>query len=108
MPVHHTCPLYGFTREARHTTVLDPSCPECGGVLATQGLAAPAKPGLGVARLARARSFERVLMLAVITPLVLAAAKVGWGAAGVVGGLGGVVVASLVCFVALAPATRHS
>src|SRR3954451_20515735 len=108
MPVHHQCPLCDFAREAAHSTVLDPICPRCGSVLAPVSSVAAAPAAPAVARLTRARWFERILIAVVLTPLLLAAVKIGWGAAGVSGGSGALVLAGLVSFVALAPATRHS
>jgi hypothetical protein len=106
MPVLHVCPLCNYTREAAHTTVLDPSCPSCGAVLAT-GTPQPAdSQATTVSRVARARWFERTLLALMVLPLLAASGKVGWSAAGVGGALGALLLCSLVCFVALAPSTR--
>jgi len=107
MPVHHVCPLCDFARPAEHSTVLDPNCPSCGAVLVTGQPTAAEVPALAVARLARARWFERTVLAVVLLPLLLAATRVGWGAAGAAGGLGALLLAALVSYVALAPATRH-
>lgn len=105
MANRHVCPLCGYSREAAHATVLDPVCPTCGAVLAPAG-PAPAETGSQVARIARARWFERTVLALVLTPILLASIKLGWSAAGVAGALGALVVASLVSFVALAPSGR--
>jgi len=106
MPVHHICPLCDFTRVAVHTTVLDPDCPSCGAVLTSGGAAAVEAPVLSVTRVAQARWFERTVLVLVIAPLLAACGKLGWAAAGAGGALGALLLAGLVCFVALAPSTR--
>lgn len=105
MAVRHVCPLCDYSREAAHATVLDPVCPTCGSVLAPAG-PVPPEASLQVARIARARWFERTILALVLTPILLASIKLGWSAAGVAGGLGALVLASLVSFVALAPSGR--
>jgi hypothetical protein len=108
----HVCPLCEYSREAEHSTVLDPACPTCGGVLvpaseAAAPLPAPAISPLAMARrVARARWFDRTVTALVLTPLVLAATKLGWSAAGAGGGLGALLLACLAGYVAVSPATR--
>lgn len=106
MPVHHVCPLCDYTREAAHTTVLDPSCPACGAVLTTAAPQPYDSGGMTVARVARARWFERTVLVLVVTPLLAASGKLGWSTAGAGGALGALLLCALVCFVALAPSTR--
>jgi hypothetical protein len=107
MPPRHVCPLCGFAREAEHATVLDPACPTCGAVLELARPAAEENAGVPMAHLARTHWFERSVVGIVLLPLLLAATKVGWSAAGVAGGLGALLLAALMSYVALAPATRH-
>src|SRR3954452_18351070 len=107
MPVHHVCLLCDYSREASHATVLDPACPDCGAVLAPATSAPAPAAKLPGARITRARWFERTSMGLVLAPLLLAATKLGWGAAGYAGAGGALLMAALVSFVALAPATRH-
>lgn len=108
MEVRHVCPLCDYAREGGHATVLDPVCPSCGGILATAGPAAAPRTALPVARLARSRGFERAVTGLVVAPLLLAAAKLGWSAAGIGGGTAALLVAGLAAYVALAPTARRS
>jgi hypothetical protein len=108
MPVRHACPLCDFSREALHSTVLDPTCPSCGAVLAAAGAPEAADPpGVTMGRMTKARWFERTLLVLVLAPLLAAAAKLGWSAAGPAGAAGALVLAGLVSYVSLAPATTH-
>lgn len=86
--------------------MLDPTCPSCGSVLATAGPAEPDHGRIPMARVARARWFDRTLVAGVLAPLLAAAAKVGWSSAGAAGAAGALMLAALVAYVALAPATR--
>jgi hypothetical protein len=106
MTTHHACPLCGFSREDSQPTVLDPACPTCGATLAPVA----ARPVAGPDRLAslwRERWFERLVIALLVAPLLFAAAKTGWTAAGPAAAAGALVLATLAAYVALAPATRH-
>lgn len=110
MTGRHACSLCDYARASEHVAVLDPFCPRCGGQIGPAREDAAATIGPVPARLrsmARARWFERGLIAVVVGPLLAAAAKVGWAAAGPGAALGALAVAALLAYVALAPATRH-
>src|SRR4051794_12482161 len=107
MSSRHACFHCDYTREADHVVILDPACPQCGGQLrvdvSPESDPAPAR----LSTLAGARWFERGLVTLVVLPLLLAAAKIGWAAAGPAAAAGARGLSVLVAYVALAPATRH-
>jgi hypothetical protein len=106
MASRHACFLCDFSREAEHSTVLEPDCPSCGTPLRHVGNEPePTVDRLSV--LTRTRWFERTLLTVIVLPLLLAAAKIGWSAAGAATAAAAMVFAVLAVYVALAPATRH-
>lgn len=112
MTYRHECPLCEWAREAEHSTVLDPSCPHCGGVLELHAAHEPdpaleAFAALPLAQLRASRAMDRLLTTAVALPLVLAAGKIGWTQAGPTIGVVALMVAALAAYVAIAPATRQ-
>jgi hypothetical protein len=107
MSNRHACFLCNFTREADHVVILDPACPNCGGQLRLEPAPEPDATPARLSTLAGARWFERGLVMLVVLPLLLAAAKIGWSAAGPAAAAGALGLSVLVTYVALAPATRH-
>lgn len=107
MPVEHVCPLCGYARESQHNTVLDPICPSCGGVLTAAGPPPGPAPARPMARVTGSPWFERAITALVVTPLLVAAAKLGWGAAGTTGAVCALLLAGLASYVAFAPTARR-
>jgi hypothetical protein len=103
----HACALCDYTRTSEHVAVLDPTCPVCGGHLGPVSARAQETSAPRIVALARRRWVERSLVAIVVLPLVAAAAKVGWSSAGPAAGIGALALATLIAYVALAPATRH-
>lgn len=102
----HACPLCGYARDAQHVTVLDPRCPACGGIL-EPAVRLPPAAATPLARLTDHRIVVAGLAAMVVLPLLVAAGKLGWTAGGP--GLSAValVLAALIAYVALAPATHR-
>lgn len=106
MTERHACPLCDFSRAADQVAVLDPHCPDCGGTL--RPAAAPAAPAREpLAGLGDRRWLERLLLGLLVAPVVVAATKIGWSAAGPAAAAAGLLVAVLSAYVALAPASRQ-
>src|SRR4051812_12555200 len=103
MSSRHACFLCDYTREDENVVILDPTCPHCGGQLRVEPAAEPYAPSARLSTLAGARWFERGLVMLVVLPLVLAAAKIGWSAAGPAAAAGALGLSVLVAYVALAP-----
>ncbi len=109
MTARHACLLCEYSRPAEHSTVLDPVCPRCGGMLEhTPARPRPLRAGAPARldALRRSALADRAVVALVVLPLVLAAGKTGWSAAGAAGGAGAAALALLVAYVALAPPTR--
>jgi hypothetical protein len=106
MPDRHACPLCDFSREAEQATVLDPSCPRCGGMLRPAARAAEA-PRDRLGDLARRRWVERTALAILILPLILGSAKLGFSAGGGALAVASLLVASLTAYVAITPPGRH-
>ena len=107
MASQHACFLCDYVRVDDHVAVLDPVCPRCGGHLGPPQVGSEPAASPRLATVTGARWFERTLVAVVVLPLLAAAAKVGWAAAGPTAAAGALAVAGLVAYVALAPATRH-
>ena len=101
----HACPLCGWSRKAEHTTVLDPGCPRCGGILEPANHVAATPDRLH--RLANDRLVGGSLLALVVLPLLLGATKLGWSAGGPGLAAAALVVAALSAYVAVAPMARR-
>src|SRR5688572_15563470 len=101
----HACPLCGWSRDAEHTTVLDPACPRCGGIL-EPAARTPAVPDR-LHRLANDRLVGGTLLALVVLPLLLGATKLGWSAGGPALAAVALLVAALSAYVAVAPMARR-
>ncbi len=108
MALLHACPLCGWSVRSEQPTVLEPRCPQCGCEIeaVSSEIVAREAPTAPFVPFAADRRLEWVLMALLVSPLVLAAGKVGWGSAGAPGAATALLVVLLTAYVALAPARR--
>ena len=105
MTLEHRCTFCGFNRGGGPATLLDPYCDRCGCVL--EALPAPVRTTRAAQTELRAVAARRMALVALllgIVPLVLVAAKLGYGQGGAPLAAGAAGAASLLLYVFLAPA----
>jgi hypothetical protein len=104
MDLMHRCSFCGWERGKGSETLLEPLCERCGCVLEAGGAAAGASAAAIEPRaLVAARRVAVIVLLLAIVPVVLVAAKVGYGHGGLPLAAGATAVAALLLYVFLAP-----
>jgi hypothetical protein len=108
----HRCTFCGWQRGQGSPTMLDPQCERCGCVLeatdpaAGGAVAAPSVAAERDAASVAARRLAAVVLLGAMVPVLLAAAKVGYGHGGLPVASAAMAVAGLLLYVFAAPAPR--
>ena len=105
MTLQHECSFCGWQRGEGAATLLEPLCERCGCVMDAVAPPAPVVPALaGEPRsLVVARRIGVLVLLLGIVPMVLAAAKLGYGHGGLPVAGATTAVAALLLYVFLAP-----
>ena len=107
MTVMHRCGFCDWERGEGPATMLEPVCERCGCVLeAGTPVAAVLPVTMDPRTLVAARRVAVIVLLLGIVPLVLAAAKLGYGQGGLPLAAGATAVAALLVYVFLAPDPR--
>ena len=107
MGLMHTCGFCSWKRGEGSATVLDPLCERCGCVL-DAGTAYDAAPPatMDPRTMAAARRVAVIVLLLATLPMVLVAAKLGYGQGGLPLAAAATAVAGLLLYVFLAPEPR--